>query len=67
MLIALIVLCVLVFIAVVFLWSTYNRLILLRNRMKEAWSDIEVLSPKWFRDEMAEISKHMWNKYKNDK
>ena len=30
-------------IAVIFLWSTYNRLILLRNRMKEAWSDIEVL------------------------
>ena len=43
MLIALIVLLVLVVIAVIFLWSTYNRLILLRNRMKEAWSDIEVL------------------------
>ena len=43
MLIALIVLCALVVIAVVFLWSTYNRLILLRNRTKEAWSDIEVL------------------------
>ena len=25
--------------------------------------DIEVLSPKWFRDEIAEISKQMWNKY----
>ena len=43
MLIALIVLLVLVVIAVIFLWSTYNRLILLRNRMKEAWSDIDVL------------------------
>ena len=29
-------------------------------------SDIEVLAPRWFRDEVAEISKHMWNKYKND-
>lgn len=28
--------------------------------------DIEVLEPTWFRDEIAEISKHMWNKYKND-
>ena len=43
MLIALIVLLVLVVIAVIFLWSTYNRLILLRNRVKEAWSDIDVL------------------------
>ena len=25
--------------------------------------DIEVLSPKWSRDEIAEISKQMWNKY----
>ena len=30
-------------------------------------SNIEVLEPKWFRDEVGEISKHMWNKYKNDK
>lgn len=30
-------------ILVIFLWTTYNRLILLRNRMKEAWSDIDVL------------------------
>ncbi len=30
-------------------------------------SDIEVLAPRWFRDEVAEISKQMWNKYKNDK
>ena len=27
--------------------------------------DIEVLEPKWFRDEVAEISKHMWNKYRD--
>ncbi len=26
-----------------FLWSTYNRFVVLRNRVKEAWSDIEVL------------------------
>jgi len=25
-----------------------------------------VLEPKWFRDEMAEIAKNMWNKYEND-
>lgn len=42
-LVILLVLCLLVLFAVFFLWSTYNRLILLRNRMKEAWSDIEVL------------------------
>ena len=30
-------------ILVIFLWTTYNRLILLRNRVKEAWSDIDVL------------------------
>ena len=30
-------------------------------------SDIEVLEPQWFRDEVAEVAKHMWNKYKNDK
>jgi len=24
------------------------------------------LSPKWFRDEMADIAKRMWNKYKDD-
>ena len=38
-----------------------------RQEILTMGSDIEVLSPKWFRDEMAEISKHMWNKYKNDK
>ncbi|MBQ3833916.1 MAG: LemA family protein [Elusimicrobia bacterium] len=42
-LIVLLVLCVLVLVAVFFVWATYNRLILLRNRMKEAWSDIDVL------------------------
>ncbi|MCR4662848.1 MAG: LemA family protein [Endomicrobiaceae bacterium] len=42
-LIILLVFCLLLVIIAVFLWSTYNRLILLRNRMKEAWSDIEVL------------------------
>ena len=36
-LIAIIVCCL------IFVWMTYNRLILLRNRVKEAWSDIEVL------------------------
>lgn len=30
-------------------------------------SDVEVLSPEWFRDEVAEIAEHMWDKYKNDK
>lgn len=29
--------------------------------------DIEVLESKWFCDEVAEISKHMWNKCKDDK
>ncbi len=42
-LIILLVLCLAFIIMVVFLWTTYNRLILLRNRVKEAWSDIEVL------------------------
>ena len=27
-------------------------------------SDIEVLSPKWFREDTAERVKAMWNKYK---
>ena len=30
-------------------------------------SDVEVLSPKWFREDTAERVKAMWNKYKNDK
>jgi LemA protein len=42
-LIILAVLCLLVLFFVIFVWSTYNRFILLRNRVKEAWSDIEVL------------------------
>ena len=37
-----------------------------RQEILSQGSDIEVLSPKWFRDEVAEISKHMWNKYNND-
>lgn len=38
-----------------------------RQEILTMGSDIEVLSPKWFREELAEISKHMWDKYKNDK
>ena len=38
-----------------------------RQEILSQGSDIEVLEPKWFRDEIAEISKHMWNKYKEDK
>ena len=34
-----------------------------RQEILSQGSDIEVLEPKWFRDEVAEISKHMWNKY----
>jgi len=37
-----------------------------RQEILSQGSDIEVLEPKWFRDEIAEISKHIWNKYKND-
>ena len=38
-----------------------------RQEILSQGSDIEVLEPKWFRDEVAEISKHMWNKYKDNK
>ena len=38
-----------------------------RQEILSQGCDIEVLSPKWFRDEVAEISKHMWDKYKDDK
>ena len=38
-----------------------------RQEILSQGSDIEVLEPKWFRDEVAEIAKHMWNKYKDDK
>ena len=38
-----------------------------RQEILTMGSDIEVLSPKWFRAELAEISEHMWDKYKNDK
>ena len=34
-----------------------------RQEILSQGCDIEVLEPKWFRDEVAEISKHMWNKY----
>ena len=34
-----------------------------RQEILSQGGDIEVLEPKWFRDEVAEISKHMWNKY----
>jgi predicted DNA-binding transcriptional regulator YafY len=37
-----------------------------RQEILSQGCDIEVLEPKWFRDEVAEISKHMWNKYKED-
>ena len=42
-LVVFLVLCLIAVIFVIFVWTTYNRLILLRNRMKEAWSDIDVL------------------------
>jgi hypothetical protein len=35
-----------------------------RQEVLSQGNDIEVMEPKWFRDEVAEISKHMWNKYK---
>ena len=38
-----------------------------RQEILSQGCDIEVLEPKWFRDEVAEISKHMWDKYKDDK
>ena len=37
-----------------------------RQEVLSQGCDIEVLEPKWFRDEVAEICKHMWNKYKED-
>jgi len=36
---------------------------------KEPFKQVRVAGrkePKWFRDEMAEIAKNMWNKYEND-
>ena len=36
-----------------------------RQEVLSQGCDIEVLEPKWFRDEVAEISKHMWNKYRD--
>ena len=37
-----------------------------RQEILAQGSDIEVLEPKWFREEMAVIAKNMWNKYKED-
>jgi LemA protein len=37
---AIVVCCI---ILAIFVWMTYNRFVLLRNRVKEAWSDIEIL------------------------
>ena len=37
-----------------------------RQEILSQGCDIEVLEPKWFRDEMAEIAKRMWNKYKKN-
>jgi hypothetical protein len=36
-----------------------------RQEILSQGCDIEVLEPKWFRDEMAEIAKRMWNKYRD--
>ena len=36
-----------------------------RQEILSQGCDIEVLEPKWFRDEMAEIAKNMWNKYRD--
>lgn len=38
-----------------------------RQEILSMGSDIEVLEPKWFRDEVAEVTEHMWNRYKDDK
>ena len=38
-----------------------------RQELLSMGSDIEVLEPRWFREEMADIAKNMWNKYQNDK
>ena len=38
-----------------------------RQEILTMGSDIEVLAPKGFREDLAKISKHMWDKYKNDK
>jgi len=35
-----------------------------RQEILSQGCDIEVLEPEWFRKDVAEISKHMWNKYK---
>ena len=37
-----------------------------RQEILSQGSNIEVLEPKWFRNEITEISKQMWNIYQND-
>ena len=41
--IVLLILFLLLLFVLIFFWATYNRFVLLNNRVKEAWSDIEVL------------------------
>jgi LemA protein len=43
LLVILALLCFVIFLTAMYFLSTYNRFIVLRNRVKEAWSDIEVL------------------------
>jgi LemA protein len=43
LLVILALLCFVIFLTATYFLSTYNRFIVLRNRVKEAWSDIEVL------------------------
>ena len=38
-----------------------------RQEILSMGSDVEVLSPDWFRDDIATAIKHMWDKYKDDK
>lgn len=38
-----------------------------RQEILSQGCDIEVLEPKWFRDELAEIAKQMWKNYKRKK
>ena len=37
-----------------------------RQEILSQGSDIEVLEPKWFRDEVAEICKHMWKWFRDE-
>ena len=38
-----------------------------RQEILTMGDDVEVLSPKWFREELAGVAKRMWDKYKEDK